>query len=64
MRHQNETLIVIDMRDEKLVEVLKQAVVKGQEVVITNFAPDYSKDVKVWDQYCKILAVTDDCNRS
>ena len=35
------------MRDEKLVEVLRQAINKGQEVCVVNFSPDYDDEVRV-----------------
>jgi hypothetical protein len=47
LRSQNEGLIVIDLRDEKLIEVLRQAITKGQEVCVVNFSSDYNQDVKV-----------------
>ena len=47
LRSQNESLVVIDMRDDKLVDILRQAITKGQEVCVVNFSPDYSEHVKV-----------------
>ena len=38
---QNDALVTIDMQDDRLVEVLKQAVTKGQEVLVLNFTLDF-----------------------
>ena len=58
LKHQNESLIVVDMRDEKLVEILRQAITKGQEVCVVNFAEDYREEVKVDTNlsFCQICA--------
>ena len=38
---QNDALVTIDMQDDRLVEVLKQAITKGQEVLVLNFTLDF-----------------------
>ena len=38
---QNEHIITCDLHDEKIAEVIKQAVTKGQEVLITSFSTHY-----------------------
>lgn len=44
---QNPGLLVVDLHDEKLIPILKQAVVKGTEVVVKNFEPGYDTRLKV-----------------
>ena len=43
---QNDALVTIDMQDERLIDVLKQAVTKGQEVLVTNFTLDFPEMLK------------------
>jgi hypothetical protein len=38
---QNDALVTVDMQDDRLLEVLKQAVTKGQEVLVLNFSLDF-----------------------
>lgn len=47
MRFHNDNLIVIDLRSDKLIETLRNAINKGQEVCVTNFERDYDERVKV-----------------
>ena len=41
LQTQNDAIVVIDMQDDRLIEVLKQAVSKGQEVLVLNFSLEY-----------------------
>ena len=41
LQSQNEHIITCDMHDDKIFDVVKQAVAKGQEVLILNFSSDY-----------------------
>ena len=38
---QNDALVTIDMQDDRLIDVIKQAVTKGQEVLVLNFTLNF-----------------------
>ena len=40
LRAQSDNLLMVEMNDERLVDILKQAVIKGQEVLIQSFDAD------------------------
>lgn len=46
LQMQNDALVTIDMQDDRLVEVLKQAVTKGQEVLVLNFTLDFPEKLR------------------
>ena len=46
LRNQNEHMVCCDMHDDKIVDTLKQAITKGQEVLIVNFSASYPENLK------------------
>ena len=46
LRNQNEHMICCDMHDDKILDILKQAIAKGQEVLIINFSTDYPENLR------------------
>ena len=43
---QNDALVTIDMQDDRLIDVIKQAVTKGQEVLVLNFTLNFPEVLK------------------